>query len=167
MPIAVKFTLDVKTPNTLNGAMGTTAGARMGADSLRRKQRGLAYMFAIRHLEAVGSPTGRKWIAAKVRKGVVVREGYHRSVILLPTTRWSVEMVRFSAGRLDGHDGLRAALKSVVDGIADALDVNDGDLARVAWVYGQRKTPPARKATAFKPARAAVNQVEVLISEVP
>ena len=48
-----------------------------------------------------------------------------------------VSMTRLSAGRLDG-DGLQAALKSVRDGIADALGVNDGSVA-VWWVYAQRR----------------------------
>jgi hypothetical protein len=36
---------------------------------------------------------------------------------------------------LDGHDNRRAAFKAVVDGIAEALQVNDGDETRVQWKY--------------------------------
>jgi hypothetical protein len=38
---------------------------------------------------------------------------------------------------LDAHDNLRDGFKSIVDGIADALGVNDGDLTRVKWEYAQ------------------------------
>ena len=39
---------------------------------------------------------------------------------------------------LDLHDGLPMSLKAVVDGIADALEIDDAD-PRVAWSYGQEK----------------------------
>lgn len=138
--IPVRFVIAVKTPNTLNGSMGTTRGARMAADGLRRKQRQLGYEHAIESLRAVGVPTRERWMPARVRKGVVVRPGFSRTVANVHA-HWSVELVRLSSGQLDEHDGLRAALKSVVDGIADALDVNDGDRARVTWLPRQRKAP--------------------------
>lgn len=50
-----------------------------------------------------------------------------------------VTMTRLSAGTLDG-DGLQAALKSVRDGIADKLEVNDNS-PLVEWRYGQEKVP--------------------------
>lgn len=46
-------------------------------------------------------------------------------------------LTRHSSGTLDG-DGLQAALKSVRDGIADALKVNDGSNS-FAWAYEQSK----------------------------
>lgn len=39
---------------------------------------------------------------------------------------------------MDETDGLRAALKSVVDGIADYLGVDDAD-GRIEWQYRQRR----------------------------
>ena len=48
-----------------------------------------------------------------------------------------VKMTRLSAGILD-DDGLRAALKSVRDGIADSMDIADND-PRVQWAYDQAK----------------------------
>lgn len=41
---------------------------------------------------------------------------------------------------LDPHDGLGAALKGVIDGIADALGVDDRD-ERLTWRLEQRKGP--------------------------
>jgi hypothetical protein len=48
-----------------------------------------------------------------------------------------VTLTRVSTGRLDEHDGLRSALKHVVDGVAEALCVDDGRGA-VTWQYRQR-----------------------------
>lgn len=49
-------------------------------------------------------------------------------------------VVRFTLMRqrkFDGHDNLRSSLKFVVDGIADALGVDDGDESKVLWEYAQ------------------------------
>lgn len=43
---------------------------------------------------------------------------------------------------LDGHENRPAAFKAVVDGIADALQVNDGDESRVSWKYHQEVRGP-------------------------
>jgi hypothetical protein len=56
-----------------------------------------------------------------------------------------------SAGRLDPHDGLGASLKGIIDGIADALGIDDGDESRVRFVLQQRKCAPK------------VHEVEVLL----
>jgi hypothetical protein len=54
-------------------------------------------------------------------------------------TRWPVvvELIRLSAGTLD-DDNLVTALKSVRDGVADWLCVDDGS-DHVDWWYGQEK----------------------------
>ena len=52
-----------------------------------------------------------------------------------------VTLTRVGAGRLDPHDGLPSACKYIVDGIAEALGVDDGGPA-VSWSYEQRKAPP-------------------------
>ena len=52
----------------------------------------------------------------------------------LPCT---VTMTRLSAGTPD-DDNLRSALKSVRDGIADRLGIDDRD-PRVSWAYAQEK----------------------------
>jgi hypothetical protein len=49
-----------------------------------------------------------------------------------------VTLTRISAGVLDQHDNLPAALKNVVDGIADGLGIKDND-QRVQWRYAQEK----------------------------
>lgn len=47
---------------------------------------------------------------------------------------------RFETGRLlDGHDNLRAALKPLVDAIAETLGVPD-DHPGIAWEYSQSET---------------------------
>jgi hypothetical protein len=55
----------------------------------------------------------------------------------LPVLPLVVTLTRLSPGELD-DDNLRPALKSVRDGVADALDVDDRD-KRVRWEYYQRK----------------------------
>lgn len=50
-----------------------------------------------------------------------------------------ITLTRLSAGTLD-DDNLRAALKSVRDGIADKLGIKDND-PRVTWEYAQEKCP--------------------------
>lgn len=49
-----------------------------------------------------------------------------------------VTLTRLSSGTLD-DDNVRAALKSVRDGIADKLGVADND-PRIQWRYAQEKT---------------------------
>lgn len=39
----------------------------------------------------------------------------------------------------DDHDNLCAAAKHVVDGVADALGVDDGDRSKVSWTYAQER----------------------------
>jgi hypothetical protein len=46
-------------------------------------------------------------------------------------------LTRIAPRELD-CDNLRSALKSVRDGVADAIGINDRD-PRVAWEYGQRR----------------------------
>ena len=47
---------------------------------------------------------------------------------------------------LDPHDSLPASLKSIVDGIADALGLASDRDARVRWVYAQRRGVPGEHA---------------------
>jgi hypothetical protein len=55
----------------------------------------------------------------------------------LPTPPLVVTLTRLSPGTLD-DDNLRPALKSVRDGVADALGLPDDRDPRVEWRYGQR-----------------------------
>ena len=73
-------------------------------------------------------------VVSKRRKHIRAMSALMTPVAPLPCV---VRMTRVSAGELD-DDGLRAALKSVRDGIADRLGVKDND-KRVAWLYGQAK----------------------------
>lgn len=47
-----------------------------------------------------------------------------------------VKLTRISRGKLDSHDNLASALKHVVDGIADAFEVDDGR-SGIRWEYDQ------------------------------
>lgn len=60
--------------------------------------------------------------------------------LILPAT---IRLVRVSPRLLD-DDNLRGALKSVRDGIADRLGVDDRD-PRITWDYGQEKGEPKQK----------------------
>ena len=50
--------------------------------------------------------------------------------------RIQVLVTRIAPRKLDSHDNLRVAAKGVVDGIADALGIDDGD-PRMTWSYQQ------------------------------
>lgn len=55
---------------------------------------------------------------------------------------YTVTLTRFYTKRgrpLDEHDNLRDGFKSIVDGIAAALGVDDGDRVRVEWKYQQEQ----------------------------
>jgi hypothetical protein len=56
-----------------------------------------------------------------------------------------VRRVTPSSG-LDPHDSLPASLKSIVDGIADALGLASDRDARVRWTYAQRRGVPGEHA---------------------
>jgi len=53
-----------------------------------------------------------------------------------------VTVTRVAPRKLDAHDNLRAALKPHVDGIADALRIDDAS-PLVRWDYAQRRGPEA------------------------
>lgn len=63
------------------------------------------------------------------------RSGLGRSM-LLPAR---VTLTRIAPRRLDDGDNLSDAFKDVRDGVADALGVNDGDIASVVFDYAQRR----------------------------
>lgn len=135
--IPVRFTLEIKTRNPLNGQ---GFGSRFAGQGAAKKQRKLAYETTLSTLKAARLPTRQKLVKARVVKGVEKRPAFLREVVDLPQAKWVTELVRLSRGQLDSHDALGPALKSIVDGIADALDVNDGDRSRFAQPeYSQRK----------------------------
>lgn len=100
-----------------NPLNGIGAGSRIALSRTRKKQRELA--------------------------ALVVR-GALRGRALLPCTVL-VRRVAPSSG-LDPHDSLPASLKSIVDGIADALGLASDRDARVRWTYAQRRGVPGEHA---------------------
>jgi hypothetical protein len=53
----------------------------------------------------------------------------------------TVSLTRLSPSKgLDAHDGLPASQKFIVDGIAEALGVDDAD-PRITWTYAQERGP--------------------------
>ncbi len=124
MTRAVLVKLPTKTSNPLNGSMGTTVGGRRARAKARRVERDQARAFVL-------AATGRRPLEGP----------------------FEVVLTRRSAGVLD-DDGLRGALKSIRDGVSDALAVDDGDLDQVVFIY--------RQATA----KRGEYGVEVLVCEV-
>ncbi len=104
------FTIHVKTTNPNNGGQGWSRNAAFAKARARKAQREAAHVLTRAHV-------GRD-----------------------PTFPVTVTVTRVapSAG-LDPHDGLGAALKGCIDGIADGLGLKNDRDARVTWVLGQRR----------------------------
>lgn len=107
----VVFVLAIHTKNTLNANFGNSRAAALAQASKDRSHREIARMSTIAAMRSAGV----------------------HPADLIPSI---VTLGRYSAGRLDEHDGLPAALKRVVDGIALALGVDDGG-GLVKWQYQQ------------------------------
>jgi len=116
-PIIV--TLPLRTTNPQNGAQGMSCAAALHRAKVRREQRAVTQMALHGRISRVEV----RALAAKL----------------------AVTLTRESAGVLD-TDGLQAALKSVRDGVADALGIDDGDTERLEFRYQQRKCPKGRYA---------------------
>ena len=116
----IVFAFYAKTPNPLNGSMGTTIGGRRARAA---RSRGLRDQARAETLEAIG-----------------------RRQLSPP---FVVEFARNSRGRLD-DDGLRGALKNVRDGIADALGIDDGDEGRLRFVYSQAPNREGKPAVSVR-----------------
>lgn len=77
------------------------------------------------------------WKKTKLRKQAQYAVGLKTSTINRPRLfPMVVEIVRLSAGVLD-DDGLRSATKAARDGIAKWIGVDDGDVERIRFKYGQ------------------------------
>lgn len=109
--MTLTFLVPVKTTNPNNGARGNSRWAAILRQKTEREQRQAGRLTAL---------------AAMLRAHV-------RAVDLVPCI---VTLTRISAGKLDRHDGLPASQKRVVDGIADALGIDDGG-PFVEWKYDQ------------------------------
>lgn len=112
----IKFSIPIKTVNPLNGAQGRTRGAVFAKAARRKREREAARCCVL---------------AALAERGYGSLGFWHARVKATAT------LTRISAGVLDS-DAAPAALKSVRDGIADALGINDGSDA-VIWKYEQKK----------------------------
>lgn len=120
---AIRFAFPCKTTSPLNGSQGASKGAAMAAARTRNAHRAQGHAQTMgEFLRAQGSPgfnRDRVWIG-------------------LPAT---VKLTRVAPSNGLDDDNLRGALKSVRDGIADALGVDDRD-PRVTWEYDQRRGKP-------------------------
>lgn len=113
--VGIRIVMRMKTTST-NKSWTTSMRARMGAANSARKKREQACLEVTAALRQRGL-TGSTFVPVLVT------------------------MTRVSAGVLD-DDNLRDPLKPVRDGVADALGINDGDVARIRFKYEQRKGPP-------------------------
>ncbi len=110
----ISLTIPIKTTNPNNGSQGMSRGAAMSKARRRKVQRFAAKMHCS---GAFTVYPGRPPLPADV----------------------TVTRLAPSNG-LDPHDGLGAALKGVIDGVADALGLaNDRD-ERVTWVLEQERS---------------------------
>lgn len=48
-----------------------------------------------------------------------------------------ITVTRIGKRRMDEHDNLATSAKYVVDGIAKAIGIDDGDVSKIKWVYKQ------------------------------
>lgn len=105
----IKFTVPVKTVNEQNFDRGNSRIAAIIRTKRRQQQRKTARFCTMEQLDRIPA-------------------------VLLGTT---ITLRRISVGKMD-NDGLHTALKSVRDGIADALGIDDGSPA-VTWKCEQGK----------------------------
>jgi hypothetical protein len=133
-PIVVS--LPLRTTNPQNGAQGMSRAAALHKAKVRKEQRHLAFLLV------------KAWVAGAPE--VYLAGSVKAAVKDVPI---AVTLTRESAGVLD-TDGLAAALKSVRDGVADALGIDDGDTARLEFRYAQRKCAPGRYAVECRIERA-------------
>jgi hypothetical protein len=92
--------------------------------------------WAARHRHAQEQRGTTRTVLATLSRG-----GLERQLDLWGGEKVYVRMVRVAPRALDGDDNLNASLKSVRDGIADWLGVNDGSTL-VRWEYDQRRDAP-------------------------
>lgn len=107
--LTVRLAFPMRTTNPNNGSQGASRGAMFARARERKMQRTQAAFF-------VG--------AARPMPPVPVQV--------------TITRVAPSSG-LDPHDGLGAALKGVIDGVADALGLRNDRDPRVTWTLAQRR----------------------------
>ncbi len=79
------------------------------------------------------------WAVDADRKRVEEATAVGLHGLVPPRLPAAVTLTRVSPATLDAHDGLPAALKHVVDGLAEWLGCDDGDTSAVTWTYAQRR----------------------------
>lgn len=124
----VRVTLPLRLTNPLNGSH-----QHWSVKARRRKTLRTATAMALR-----GPVQALATILGSTRKA-----GSRNAVASHPgptaTVEVTVRVTRIApSGGLDPHDALPASAKPVVDGVADALGIDDRD-ARVTWSYGQER----------------------------
>lgn len=95
----------------------------------------------------------RHWSSAAAERKKI-RQATAQALLLFPRKAPTLPVVvtLTRVGRkLDAHDGLRAALKPVVDEVAAWLGADDAD-PRIQWVYRQRTWAESRLSGASRPA---------------
>ncbi len=102
------------TKNPLNGSQGRSFTASMSKARRKKQQREGTHLMLMRKAEPA-----RAWL--KVGGSI------------------EVTVTRVSPGELDEHDGLRAALKPVVDGVTDALGLKNDKHPQLKIQYAQLK----------------------------
>lgn len=114
----VKIALPLKTKNPLNSSAGFSKGATMAAARRRKSQRNTAALLTRAELNR------------------------HRAY----PAPWTITLVRIAPSRGLDSDGLHAALKSIRDGVADALGYCDDSDPAFEWRYEQRREKPGEYA---------------------
>lgn len=91
------------------------------------------------------------WAVAKKRKAnhrqagnLAVNLMFSKAPGMRDKGPFEVELTRIRGprGRVLDDDNLQGGFKALRDGIADALQVNDGDKTRVRWVYSDEERGP-------------------------
>lgn len=118
---AITVTLPLKTTNPQNGDQGRSWTATMQKSRRRKIERGATRLALMRR-----AAPNRTWLG--LGGGV------------------EVTITRVSPGELDSHDGIRAAMKSVVDGVTDALGLKNDRDSRLTFIYRQEKNGPGEYA---------------------
>jgi hypothetical protein len=117
----IAFKLAVRTRNPNNGSQGWSRNAAFAKARERKAQRQLA------------------WAKTLSMAGLAPR---------MPCT---VVLTRVApSSGLDPHDGLGAALKGIIDGVADGLGLTNDRDPRVTWVLAQRRGRPGEYAVAVR-----------------
>lgn len=124
------------------------AGARRAAEASHAID-GLLVVLPIRTRNPLNQPTGNTRVAGimrsrmraahrKVTKITVAAHMKSRAVAPSEFLPARITITRVSMGELDKWDGLGAALKAVIDGVADVFELRDDDHS-FEWVLRQKK----------------------------